>query len=258
MLQFTLHILRCRGGSTAAHFGRTRAALPATSCNRHLQYQYTNPVQRQNPFQHAIPVRFSRQTAGLTLLELLLVIAILGLLAGLAIPSGSPSIHDQLRSAARILTSDLDYARALAVANSSSYRVTFDIANNRYGLIHTGSNSSLDKLPRSPFSTVDATSDAYVVDLNQLPLLGASVRLVAVLSGSSAYQPVDYVEFGPLGETTNGKPVTIWLAAGAGSETRYIWLSINPTTGLVTVGQYTGTGPSVEVQPVGKLKAVGL
>jgi len=187
----------------------------------------------------------------LTLLELLLVIAILGLLAGLAIPSGSPSIHDQLRSAARILASDLDYARALAVANSSSYRVTFDIANNRYSLTHTGSNPSLNKLPRSPFSNVGAASDAYVVALNQLPLLGASVRLAAVLSGGSVFQPVDRVEFGPLGETTNGNPITIWLAAGAGSGTRYIWLSINPATGLVTVGQYTGIGPSVEVQPVG-------
>jgi len=256
MPQFSFNILQRRPEDAAALLGQTSGALPAVGCDRHSQY--TNPVQQRNPFQRAIPDKNATQSSGLTLLELLLVIAILGLLAGLAIPSGSPSIHDQLRSAARILASDLDYARTLAVANSSSYRFTFDIPNNRYTLRHTGSNPSLDQLPRLPFSTVDATSDAYVVDFNQLPLLGASVRLNAVLSGGKFSQPVDYVEFGPLGEITDGKPITIWLAAGAGSETRYIWLSINPTTGLVTVGQYTGIKPFVEIQSVGSLTAVGL
>jgi hypothetical protein len=179
------------------------------------------------------------------------VIAILGLVVGLAIPSSEPSIHDQLRAAASILASDLDYARALAVAHSSSYRVTFDIPNNSYSLTHTGSNPSLNKLPRSPFSSVGASSDAFVVDLDELPLLGVGVRLVCLLSANNVAQPVNRIEFGPLGQTTHSDAVTIWLAAGAGQATRYIWLEVNPATGLVTVGQYTAIGPAPPMQAVG-------
>ncbi len=198
----------------------------------------------------------STLASGLTLLELLLVIAILGLLVGLAIPSSEPNIYDQLRSAASIVASDLDYARGLAVAHSSSYKVTFDIPNNRYVLTHTGSNPNLNKLPRSPFSGADASSDTFVVDLDELPLLGAGVRLVCLLSASGVYQPVDSIEFGPLGQTTHSDAVRLWLAAGANQATRYIWLEVNPVTGLVTIGQYTAIGPAPQIQPVGSFRAV--
>ena len=68
-----------------------------------------------------------RPTAGLTLIELLIVVAVMGILAGLVLPSSNPSLHDQLRSAAQILAGDLAYGRSLAVTHNSRYQFTFDL-----------------------------------------------------------------------------------------------------------------------------------
>ena len=86
-----------------------------------------------------------------TLLELLLVMAVVGILLGMVLTRDEPSANDQLRAAAAILASDLDYGRSLAVANSDTYRFTFDNQNNRYILQYSGSNTALSALPATPF-----------------------------------------------------------------------------------------------------------
>ena len=67
-----------------------------------------------------------------TLLELLLVVAIVGILVGVLLPDMQPAVYDQLRSTAQIVATDLAYARSLAVANNDNYRITFDLNNNQY------------------------------------------------------------------------------------------------------------------------------
>jgi hypothetical protein len=51
------------------------------------------------------------------------------------------------------------------------------------------------------------------------------------------------VEFGPLGETTRTEYTFVWLSAGRGAAKRYIFLYVNPVTGLTTIGSYSGYGP---------------
>jgi prepilin-type N-terminal cleavage/methylation domain-containing protein len=188
--------------------------------------------------------RFARggRAAGLTLIELLLVIAVMGVLAGLAMPSSDPSICDQLRGVASIAAADLAYARGLAVANGSTYRIRLDVPNNRYILEHSGVNPALNPLPPSPFRSAGDPSNQYIVALKDLPHVGPTVRVAAATSGTS-FQQVDNVEFGSLGQTTRSSPTTIWFAAGPASAPRYISLSVNPVTGLTTVGPYTSVGP---------------
>jgi Tfp pilus assembly protein FimT len=177
------------------------------------------------------------------LIELLIVLAVIGVLVGLALPSSVPSVHDQLRSTARILATDLAYGRSLAVSNSSTYKFTFDLPNNRYILRYSGSNPALRTLPNSPFSMPGDPADQHIVDLDNLPHLGAAVRLAAAAATGAAVQQVTDLEFGPLGATTRSSPTTVWLAAGRDSRTRYITVSVNPVTGLVDVGTVTSTGP---------------
>lgn len=184
-----------------------------------------------------------RQTAGFSLIEVLMVIVILGILAGLVLPSSNPGLHDQLRSVAQMLRTDLAYGRSLAVANNSSYRLTFDTANNRYLLEHSGSNVALDTLPDSPFRRREDPATQHIVDLDELPHLGPTVRIVAAAEVGTPPQPVADVEFGPLGETTRSAPTQIWLAAGQNADTRYITLTINPVTGLARIEDYTSQGP---------------
>lgn len=181
---------------------------------------------------------------GFTLIELLIVIALMGILAGVVLPSSSPSLHDQLQSAAKILATDLAYARSLAVTHGSTYRVSFDTKNNRYVLRHSGTNPALDTLPASPFRNPDDPPDEHVVNLADLPRMAAPVELVGAAVSNGSLIRTDHVEFGPLGETTESAPTMIWLSAGPAGDKRYIVVYVNPITGLATVGPYSGTGPT--------------
>jgi prepilin-type N-terminal cleavage/methylation domain-containing protein len=182
-----------------------------------------------------------RRRSAFSLVELLIVVSIMGILAAVALPSLNPGIHEQLQSAARIVAADLAYGRSLAVANNSSYQFNFDLANNRYVLRHSGSDSSLDHLPDSPYRSVSDPSDRYRIELSEILNLGGhDVRLAAV---KAAGANVAALEFGPLGETARPEETTVWLAAGRGDETRYLPVRVHPVTGLGTIGTFTSTGP---------------
>lgn len=189
-------------------------------------------------------------SAGFTLLELLLVVTIIGILVAIVMPSTQPAVYDQLRSTAQIAATDLAYARSLAVANNSNYRITYDLEANRYVLKHSGTNSALNRLPNSPFSSLGDPADQHIVDLDELPHAGPTVRLAAVAATGAAAQSVSNVEFGPLGQTIRTDPTTIWLMAGSGSERRYMTLVVNPATGLTEIGGYSNVGPPTGITQV--------
>jgi len=182
-------------------------------------------------------------TAGFTLIELLIVIAMVGILVGLVLPETSPALDEQLRLAAQVLKSDLAYARSLAITNQSTYQITFDGEENRYVLSHSGSDESLDVLPDSPFRNPGDPPEQHIVDFDELPRVGRGVRFVSAATLDLFLLPTDNIEYGPLGETTRGSYSVIWLAAGSGEETKYIWLLVYPVTGLAEEGSCSTYGP---------------
>jgi Tfp pilus assembly protein FimT len=163
-------------------------------------------------------------------------VAILSILAAVLIPQLSGDVPERLRAAAQVVVSDLDCARALAVANNSKYTITFDAANNRYWLRHSGTNSLLDTLPRSPFSQVSDAADQQTTSLAQLPLPEPGVRLAATVRMSGTVQTAGSVEFTPLGGTTDPNQTVVWLACASGQAQRFLPIEINPATGLTTTG----------------------
>lgn len=181
---------------------------------------------------------------GFALIEVLIVIALMGILAGLVLPSSNPTIHQQLRSVARIVATDLAYARSLAVTHGSTYKIAFEPARNRYTLTHSGPDPALHALPASPLRNPDDPPEQHVVALDGLPRMGAPVKLVAAGAGNISSGTAGEVEFGPLGETASSAPTVIWLSAGEGAAKRYITLSVAPVTGLATIGPFTGAGPA--------------
>jgi hypothetical protein len=174
-----------------------------------------------------------------------MVIAIMGILAGLIIPSLTPDVNTRLSAAADIVAADLSWTRSLAVANNTSYTVTTDTTNNLYYIEHTGANSLFNTLPESPWGDYADAATRRTTRLSKLPGLGPPARLTLAQKTftSGSPQDVSSVEFGGLGQTTRSEPTVIWLAAGLSRAARYLPLTIDPITGLVTIGEITDTSP---------------
>lgn len=190
-------------------------------------------------------MRAARQNAGFSLIELLMVVTIMGIFAAMAIPSAAPSLHDQLEGAAQTLAGDIAYARNLAVANGSTYALSFDIPNNQYILTYTGTNAALKNLPASPLGTPGDPPTQQTVKLANLPHLGGSVQLYAVYSLATPAQSVTTLEFGSLGQTTRAGSTVIWLTTGTGSATRYLSVLVNPITGLTWIQNFQAQQPTL-------------
>lgn len=76
-----------------------------------------------------------RDKAGFTITELLIVVALLGVMAAVAIPniiSWIPAMR--VNSAARDLASEMQLARMKAVSERNDYVITFDTTNNQYSI----------------------------------------------------------------------------------------------------------------------------
>jgi len=212
--------------------------------NRHARapgLRTAAPAARGEPWR---PRRPATRRVALTLVELLITVAVLGILAAVLIPYLSGDLPERLESAAQVVESDLDYARALAVTNNSKYRITFEPGQNRYYLRHSGTSAALNKLPPSPFRSNADTTEQQTTDLAFLPIPDPPVRLVTVLRMQSGGTATTEVEFTPLGGTTSIYESVVWLACGRGSTQRYISIHVNPITGLTEVGPVVSELPS--------------
>jgi len=71
---------------------------------------------------------------GFTLVELLMVVVIVGMMAGIAIPRSGLASY-QANSGARVVATAFSHAQRLAVSQQSDVRVAFDLADN-YMRVH--------------------------------------------------------------------------------------------------------------------------
>jgi len=79
----------------------------------------------------------TKQSLGFTLLELMIVVALIGIVASIAVPSFQDTLErNQLKEAAESLKSDLMFARTEAIKRSSNINVSININGGSwcYGL----------------------------------------------------------------------------------------------------------------------------
>jgi prepilin-type N-terminal cleavage/methylation domain-containing protein len=182
---------------------------------------------------------------GLSLVEILLVVAVMGILAAGIVTYSAPNLADELSNGAEIVLSDVERARNLAVSNNSKYKLTFNSDGTGYYLQHSGTNTSLNTLPSWPYKQRTDSSDRNTTLLAKLPGLDDVALHAAVQITSNQRQAVTDLEFSSLGNTVRTTVTEIWLSAGQGSAKRYLPITINPTTGLATIGAVTGTAPTI-------------
>jgi prepilin-type N-terminal cleavage/methylation domain-containing protein len=80
--------------------------------------------------------RTRRDESGFTMIEVMVVIGIIAILAGAAIPGFSAWIPDyRLKSAVQDLYSNMQLAKMEAIRSNSQYRISFDTTNKTYQVI---------------------------------------------------------------------------------------------------------------------------
>lgn len=89
---------------------------------------------------------------GMTLVELVVVISLVGLLALVAVPRFAGRDEVELRAAARRVAADLRWAQARAIATRTRHGVVFDAATGRYTVYRGAPSTPADDFlrPGSP------------------------------------------------------------------------------------------------------------
>jgi type IV fimbrial biogenesis protein FimT len=160
---------------------------------------------------------------GFTLVELLIVVAIISIAALTAIPMMSSAASMQIRSAANMLAADLEYAKSLAISRAQNFSVVFDAASDTYRIEDQYGNV----LPHPVKKGFD-----YIIDFQNDGRLD-KVDIISVDFDSTSQVKFDY-----LGSPYNGSNSNNALNSGvvnlqAGGITTTV--TVEPVTGFVSI-----------------------
>jgi len=136
----------------------------------------------------------ARRRAGFTLVELMIVVVILGILAGVVSRIGGQTSEQSLELADIQVQDAIGRAQALARSNRQAFGVVFDLATDRFAIVDETGALAVDPLTRRDYvvrfgvpnqpSLIDvkaadfgATGVAIVFDPQGVPIAGGNVTL---------------------------------------------------------------------------------
>jgi prepilin-type N-terminal cleavage/methylation domain-containing protein len=165
--------------------------------------------------------------AGFTLIETVMVVTIIGIVAGMAIPRAGYSTY-LANSGARVLSTTLSYAQRQAISQQADIRVAFDVANNQIRVHEDRNNDN-------------------VIDLGERVGFTSLPEGVAFGRGAAAARPMGggAVSFTRIQGTL---PVLVFHRDGSASENGVIYLST--ISGL-------STGRSADTRAIEIARATG-
>ena len=149
---------------------------------------------------------------GFTLLELLVVVVIIAIAAGIVVPYAVSTSDLSVISAARMIACDLQYAQNAAITSQKPTTVTFDISGESYTLSNT-SGVLIHPMNKS----------GYVINFSSQQGFGKLDIVSANFSAASS------VTFDEMGSPDNAGTITLQ----AGPHVYYV--SVAVATGKVTV-----------------------
>lgn len=174
-----------------------------------------------------------KKSAGFTLVEVLMVVAIMSIVAGIMLISTGGLGAQILDESTAVLSGDLLLARDAALSYGTEYTVTFNLSAGTYAVSHTGSGSP-PPLER-PLS--NGSNGNFTVALGSIHPGGATGVAVSIYRIRTAVsnQDVTTVTFNSRGNTgpARSEDTIIWLAQGTGSDIRYQKITISWITGQV-------------------------
>jgi prepilin-type N-terminal cleavage/methylation domain-containing protein len=164
---------------------------------------------------------FRSRTKGFTLVELLIVIAIISIAALTAIPMMSSAASMQIRSAANMLTADLEYAKSMAISRAQNFSVVFDASTDSYRIEDQNGNVLPHPVKKGFDYEVDFQNDGR---LNK-------VDIISVDFDSTSKVTFDYLGSPYNGNSTPLNNGVINLQAGSTNST----IIVEPVTGYVSI-----------------------
>jgi len=158
---------------------------------------------------------------GFTLVELLIVVAVIAVVVNLSLPMFGSSEAAKLTAAATMVEADLAFAQVESIAHGDDPRiVVFDTTNHRYHIAAASDTATPITHP--------VTKKPYLVQFGE----GNAERLASVTISAVSIGGDDELGFGMYGQLDQTTDATVTLANNAGS----ITLTLDDATGEVTIG----------------------
>ncbi len=154
---------------------------------------------------------------GFTMIEMVVVMAILAIAAAIVVPMMSSAGTMQLRSAVNMVAADLEYAKSMSISRGQKYSVVFDKTAEAYWIIDDGGNTIQHPVKKGFLYRTDFRTDS---------------RLDRVEISDANFDGTNQVSFDSLGSPYNG--------TGANLNSGVITLRAAGVTRTVHVESVTG------------------
>jgi|MudIll2142460700_1097286.scaffolds.fasta_scaffold97623_3 general secretion pathway protein H len=148
------------------------------------------PARRPCPFPGPVPARALWHAAGVTMLELLVVLSLMGLMAAMAVPMLSGGVSgSELKGAAREVAAGLRFARSDAVATRRETRLVFDLEQRTFRIDR---DARLHALPKKVelklFTAQSDIADEKTGAIRFYPDGGSNGGRVTIAAGERKYE----------------------------------------------------------------------